>query len=136
MRATSSDGSFNTAGMTINLNDVNEPPTIVDQTFAVDENSPDGTLVGTIIASVSEPLTEEKRVTMLNLVDEGLDIAKRTYEFYKDEVVHKFTEEAKHFGNFPTLYMSLVTPGGGGQENASDPCAFTEQRLHLLTPCL
>lgn len=62
---------------------------------------------------VSEPLTEEKRCVMLNLVDEGLDIAKRTYEFYKDEVVHKFKEEAEHFGNFPTMFLSLVTPRGG-----------------------
>jgi NAD-reducing hydrogenase large subunit len=61
---------------------------------------------------VSEPLTEEKRQTMLVLVDEGLDIAKRTYEFYKSEVVHKFQEEAVHFGNFPTLFLSLVTPRG------------------------
>lgn len=62
---------------------------------------------------VSEPLTEEKRQAMLEMVDEGLDIAKRTYEFYKDEVVHKFKEEVQHFGNFPTLFLSLVTPRGG-----------------------
>ncbi len=62
---------------------------------------------------VSEPLTEEKRDKMLEMVPEGLDIAKRTYEFYKNEVVRKFKEEAHHFGNFPTLFLSLVTPRGG-----------------------
>ncbi len=49
---------------------------------------------------------------MLGLVDEGLDIAKRTYEFYKDDVVPKFKDEAKHFGNFPTMFLSLVSPKG------------------------
>ena len=49
---------------------------------------------------------------MLELVPEGLDIAKRTYAFYKEEVVRKFREDAKHFGNFPTMYLSLVTPRG------------------------
>ncbi len=62
---------------------------------------------------VSEPLTEEKRDVMLRLVDEGLDIAKRTYEFYKDDVVPKFKEEARHFGNFATLFLSLVSAKGG-----------------------
>ena len=61
---------------------------------------------------VSAPLTEEKRIAMLALVDEGLDIAKRTYDFYKNEVVHKFQEEAENFGNFPTLFLSLVAPDG------------------------
>jgi len=61
---------------------------------------------------VSEPLTEEKRKSMLVLVDEGLDIAKRTYAFYKDDVVPKFKDEAKHFGNFPTMFLSLVSPQG------------------------
>ena len=61
---------------------------------------------------VSEPLSEEKRDIMLGLVDEGLDIAKRTYEFYKDEVVPKFKDEAKHFGNFPSMFLSLVSPKG------------------------
>jgi NAD-reducing hydrogenase large subunit len=62
---------------------------------------------------VSEPLTEEKRDKMLEMVPEGLDIAKRTYSFYKNEVVGKYKEEALHFGNFPTLFLSLITPRGG-----------------------
>ncbi len=62
---------------------------------------------------VSEPLTDEKRDKMLEMVPEGLDIAKRTYAFYKNEVVGKFKEEAHHFGNFPTMFLSLVSPRGG-----------------------
>ena len=61
---------------------------------------------------VSESLSEEKRDEMLPLAAEGLDIAKRTYAFYKNDVVQKFADEAQHFGSFPTLYLSLVTPEG------------------------
>ncbi|MFK7953201.1 MAG: cadherin domain-containing protein [Ekhidna sp.] len=51
-----SDGNLNAnATMTINLNDVdetvNQAPQIVDQTFTIDENSENGSVVGTIVAS-------------------------------------------------------------------------------------
>jgi NAD-reducing hydrogenase large subunit len=61
---------------------------------------------------VSEPLTSEKRDRMLALLPDGLEIAKRTYAFFKF-LVPKFADEAEHFGNFPTLFLSLVTPQGG-----------------------
>lgn len=60
---------------------------------------------------VSEPLTLEERDAMLALLPEGLDIAKRTYAFFKT-LVPKFQDEAKHFGTLPTLFLSLVTPRG------------------------
>ncbi len=60
---------------------------------------------------VNEPLSDEKRASMLKLIPEGMTIAKRTYGFYK-ELVPKFQEEAKHFGSLPTLFLSLVTPKG------------------------
>lgn len=61
---------------------------------------------------VNEPLTEEERQQMLEIVPEGLQIAERTYELFKN-IVGKFDHEVEHFGNFPTLYLSLVTPEGG-----------------------
>ena len=61
---------------------------------------------------VSEPLTEEKRQAMLEIVPEGLQIAERTFEFYK-HMVGRFDHEAEHFGNFPSMFLSLVTPEGG-----------------------
>jgi NAD-reducing hydrogenase large subunit len=61
---------------------------------------------------VSEPLTEEKQDQMLPSVLEGLEIAKRTYAFFKD-IVHRFADEARYFGNIPTMFLSLVTPKGG-----------------------
>jgi NAD-reducing hydrogenase large subunit len=60
---------------------------------------------------VSEPLSEEKRGAMLKLMPEALDIAKRTYGFYKG-LLPKFREEASRFGNMPTLFLSLVSPKG------------------------
>jgi NAD-reducing hydrogenase large subunit len=60
---------------------------------------------------VSEPLSVEKRESMLKLLPEGLEIAKRTYAFYKT-LVPKFKDEATHFGTQPTLFLSLVTPQG------------------------
>jgi hypothetical protein len=49
-----------TAMVTININDVNEdapntPPTMTDQSFSVDENSANGTVVGSVTASDSDP---------------------------------------------------------------------------------
>ncbi len=60
---------------------------------------------------VNEPLTAEKRDEMLALVPEGLQIAERTYEFFK-HLSGKFKHEAENFGNFHTLFLSLVTPKG------------------------
>jgi len=60
---------------------------------------------------VNEPLSEERRAFMLQLVPEAMTIAKRTYGFYK-KLVPKFQQEASHFGSLPTLFLSLVTPKG------------------------
>ncbi|MFD2111979.1 Ni/Fe hydrogenase subunit alpha [Thiorhodococcus fuscus] len=60
---------------------------------------------------VNEPLSQEKRDAMLKLLPEGLEIAKRTYAFFKT-LVPKFLDEANHFGNQPTMFLSLVTPKG------------------------
>lgn len=61
---------------------------------------------------VNDPLTEEKRSSLLKMIPEGMTIARRTYNLYK-ELVSKFADEAQHFGNFPSLFLSLVTPRGG-----------------------
>ncbi|MGQ9659192.1 MAG: Ni/Fe hydrogenase subunit alpha [Thermochromatium sp.] len=60
---------------------------------------------------VSEPLSAEKRESILKLLPEGLEIAKRTYAFYKT-LVPRFKDEITHFGTQPTLFLSLVTPQG------------------------
>jgi NAD-reducing hydrogenase large subunit len=60
---------------------------------------------------VNEPLTVEKRDAMLGSLPEALEIAKRTYAFYKG-LVPKFKDEASHFGTLPTMFLSLVSPQG------------------------
>lgn len=60
---------------------------------------------------VNEPLDDATRQQILATIPEGLAIAQRTYEFYKN-VVGKFADEIQHFGNFHTMYLSLVTPKG------------------------
>ena len=60
---------------------------------------------------VNEALTEEKRAAMLALIPEGMQIARRTYDFYKG-LVPRFQDEVRHFGSLPTLFLSLVTPSG------------------------
>jgi NAD-reducing hydrogenase large subunit len=61
---------------------------------------------------VSEPLSEEKRSTIQAMLPEGLQIALRSYEHFKKGLV-QFKNDADHFGNFETLFLSLVTPQGG-----------------------
>ncbi|NCA69683.1 MAG: Ni/Fe hydrogenase subunit alpha [Sphingobacteriia bacterium] len=60
---------------------------------------------------VSEALTQDERLAMLKLIPEGLEIAKRTYAFFKT-LVPKFKDEVDHFGTMPTLFLSLVSPKG------------------------
>jgi NAD-reducing hydrogenase large subunit len=60
---------------------------------------------------VSEALTPEKRDAMLAMLPDALDIAKRTYAFYKT-LVPRFKDEATHFGSLPTLFFSLVDAKG------------------------
>lgn len=61
---------------------------------------------------VKDPLTAENCAQITALLPEGLEIAKRTYAVFK-ELVAKFADEIEHFANFPTLFLSLVTPQGG-----------------------
>ena len=48
---TAGTGLTDTATITINLTDANDAPNITNQTFQIDENSANGTSVGTVQAS-------------------------------------------------------------------------------------
>ncbi|MBB1074548.1 Ni/Fe hydrogenase subunit alpha [Rhodoferax sp. 4810] len=60
---------------------------------------------------VNEPLSAEKCATILALLPEGLEIARRTYDWFKT-LIPRFRDEINHFGNQPTLFLSLVSPKG------------------------
>lgn len=56
---------------------------------------------------VSEPLTEAKRDQILAMIPDGLAIAQRTLEWFK-ESLSKYEDEINTFANFPSLFMGLV----------------------------
>jgi NAD-reducing hydrogenase large subunit len=66
---------------------------------------------------VSEPLSVEKRDQILASLPEALAISQRTLTWFKG-IVEDFREEIRTFGNFPTMFMALVTPQEPGTHHA------------------
>lgn len=60
---------------------------------------------------VNEALTEERRDAMLAMLPEGLAIARRTLDWFRDVMV-QYKTEIDTFANFPSLFMGLITPQG------------------------
>lgn len=60
---------------------------------------------------VSAPLAPEVRDRIAAGWLEAMTIAQRTLDWFKNNL-SKYSEEARSFGNFPTLFMGLVTPDG------------------------
>jgi NAD-reducing hydrogenase large subunit len=60
---------------------------------------------------VNAPLSLEQRDKMLKMLPEALAISRRTLTWYKS-VIEQFRDEIRTFGNFPSLFMGLVTPSG------------------------
>ena len=60
---------------------------------------------------VARPLTEAGRDKIRAGLQEALDIAQRTLAWWK-RVLTEHQEEARTFGNFPTLFMGMVDPHG------------------------
>jgi NAD-reducing hydrogenase large subunit len=54
---------------------------------------------------------------MLKMIPDALAIAQRTVNWFKD-VLEQFRDEIRTFGNFPSMFMALVTPQGPGEHNA------------------
>ncbi len=50
---------------------------------------------------------------MLAMIPEGLEIAQRTFDLLQGARSGVFRKKPHHFGNFPTMYLSLVSPRGG-----------------------
>ncbi|MEI8340630.1 MAG: Ni/Fe hydrogenase subunit alpha [Verrucomicrobiota bacterium] len=66
---------------------------------------------------VSDPLTAEKRDKILAMIPEAYAISHRTLAWYKD-VLEQFRHEIRTFGNFPSMFMALVTPQKAGEHKA------------------
>lgn len=64
-----------------------------------------------VAGGVSEPLSEQKRDTMLAMIPEALQITRRTLDWYRG-VMDQFKDEIASFANFPTLFMGTVDEDG------------------------
>ena len=60
---------------------------------------------------VSCKLDAKTKENILNQIPHAIDIAKRALKYYTDNL-HKFKKEIDSFGNFPSLFMSLVDKDG------------------------
>jgi NAD-reducing hydrogenase large subunit len=66
----------------------------------------------TVPGGVREPLTTENRNQIKRMLPEALDITDLALALFK-EAADGLSEEAEVYGNFPSLFMGLVTPEGG-----------------------
>ncbi len=66
---TDAGGRFDTATITVNLNDINDAPVINDATFSVDENSANGTAVGSV--PVTDPDAGDSHVYSIPVGNTG-----------------------------------------------------------------
>lgn len=60
---------------------------------------------------VNEPLSEERRQSIREMIPEGYRIVHRTLAWFKEQL-HRFQEEIRTFANFPSLFMGLVNEQG------------------------
>jgi len=67
---------------------------------------------------VSDPLDSKMRDEMLASLPEALAIAQRTLIWFKG-ILEQFRDEIRTFGNFPSMFMALVTPQKNGEHNAT-----------------
>lgn len=63
----------------------------------------------TVPGGVSDPLKPETRENTLTAIPEMIDITRRTLDTFRT-MLPDFVDEIEVFANFPTLYMSLISP--------------------------
>ncbi len=66
----------------------------------------------TVPGGVREPLDNEDRNRIKRMLPEALDIISLSLELFK-EAADGLQDEAQVYGNFPSLFIGLVTPEGG-----------------------
>ena len=66
---------------------------------------------------VSEPLSEEKRLKILEMIPEARAMIDRTLSWFKD-ILENFRDEIRTFGNFPSMFMALVSSQPAHEHNA------------------
>jgi len=66
---------------------------------------------------VTAPLSVDQRDAMLKMIPDALAISQRTLAWFKS-VLEQFRDEIRTFGNFPSLFMGMVTPEKSGKHDA------------------
>lgn len=66
----------------------------------------------TVPGGVREPLSDANRSVIRRMLPEALDIAGLALDMLKD-ALEEYQDEETMYGNFPSLFMGLVTPEGG-----------------------
>jgi NAD-reducing hydrogenase large subunit len=65
----------------------------------------------TVPGGVNAALSDEVRQKILGGIPKGIEIARRTIDFWKGAQA-QFKDEIEYFANFPSLFLGLVTPEG------------------------
>ncbi len=66
----------------------------------------------TVAGGVREPLDAERRDIIRDMLPEAFDTIEMALTLLKN-ASDSYVDEAEHYGNFPSLYMGLVSPQGG-----------------------
>lgn len=66
---------------------------------------------------VNQALSADRRDKIASLLPEAFAIINRTIDWYKS-VLENFRDEIRTFGNFPSMFMALVTPHDTDDHNA------------------
>lgn len=66
----------------------------------------------TVAGGVRDPLSDENRNHIKRMLPEAFDIIELALALFK-EAADGMPEEIESYGNFPSLFMGLVTPNGG-----------------------
>jgi|GEM_PF-1717846 len=110
---TDSQGEIRKATVTVNVTNVNEPPVISPQSFMVPENSPNGTSVGTVVASDPNMADTLSYAITGGNVRQGFAINSTTGEI----TVNNF--RALDFETTPTFNLTIqVTDNHGASRKA------------------
>lgn len=80
---------------------------------------------------VNDPLTSEDRDAILSRVQEGMKITEPALEWFKG-IMDDFREEIKSFGNFPSLFMSIVDRKTGGLNMYDGNLRFVDSSGHIV----
>lgn len=79
---------------------------------------------------VARPLAAEDREKILGWLPEALELAQRSITGFK-RMVDRQTEEARVFGNFPSLFMGMVAPDGT-LEHIDGLLRFVDERGQIV----